>query len=69
MAEYQMSLSCEIEARLKAKCDKLADAFIMDDLGRFLCLSLFVSTMGSACPKVCVFAIYFLGKVSFIMFL
>ncbi|KAB1215197.1 hypothetical protein CJ030_MR4G025835 [Morella rubra] len=33
MAEYQMSLSCEIEARLKAKCDKLADAFIMDDLG------------------------------------
>ncbi|XP_050220442.1 AUGMIN subunit 4 [Mercurialis annua] len=30
MAEYQMSLSHEIEARLKDKCDKLADAFIDD---------------------------------------
>ncbi|WCJ32930.1 AUGMIN subunit 4 [Euphorbia peplus] len=27
MSEYQMSLSHEIEARLKDKCDKLADAF------------------------------------------
>lgn len=33
MTEYQLCLSCEIEARLKAKCDKLADAFIMDDIG------------------------------------
>lgn len=33
--EYQMSLSHEIEARLKAKCDKLADAFVMDDIGKF----------------------------------
>lgn len=32
MAEYQMSLLHEIEIRLKAKCDKLADAFI-DDIG------------------------------------
>ncbi|KAF5461103.1 hypothetical protein F2P56_020924 [Juglans regia] len=32
MAEYQMSLSREIEARLKAKCDTLADAFVMDDV-------------------------------------
>ncbi|KAF3453463.1 hypothetical protein FNV43_RR03903 [Rhamnella rubrinervis] len=31
-AEYQLCLSHEIEARLKAKCDKLADAFIMDDI-------------------------------------
>ncbi|KAL5577757.1 hypothetical protein UlMin_019456 [Ulmus minor] len=30
--EYQVGLSREIEARLKTKCDKLADAFIMDDL-------------------------------------
>ncbi|KAJ4725099.1 AUGMIN subunit 4 [Melia azedarach] len=30
MAEYQISVSREIEARLKAKCDKLADAFIDD---------------------------------------
>ncbi|KAF2314199.1 hypothetical protein GH714_024027 [Hevea brasiliensis] len=29
-AEYQMSLSHEIEARLKDKCDKLADAFVDD---------------------------------------
>ncbi|KAK9923399.1 hypothetical protein M0R45_031821 [Rubus argutus] len=31
MTEYQLCLSREIEARLKAKCDKLADAVIMDD--------------------------------------
>ncbi|XP_042520957.1 AUGMIN subunit 4 [Macadamia integrifolia] len=31
-AEYQMSLSREIEARLKAKCDKLAEAFVMDEI-------------------------------------
>ncbi|GAV72918.1 hypothetical protein CFOL_v3_16406 [Cephalotus follicularis] len=30
MTEYQMSLSHEIDVRLKAKCDKLADAFIDD---------------------------------------
>ncbi|CAN1242955.1 AUGMIN subunit 4 [Linum perenne] len=30
MAEYQMSLSREIETRLKDKCDKLADAFVDD---------------------------------------
>ncbi|KAL5735924.1 hypothetical protein ACOSP7_030382 [Xanthoceras sorbifolium] len=30
MAEYQNSVSREIEARLKAKCEKLADAFIDD---------------------------------------
>ncbi|KGN44473.2 AUGMIN subunit 4 [Cucumis sativus] len=32
MAEYQMALSREIDARLKTKCDKVADAFIMDDI-------------------------------------
>ncbi|KAA8526980.1 hypothetical protein F0562_008791 [Nyssa sinensis] len=30
--DYQMSLFREIEARLKAKCDKLADSFIIDDI-------------------------------------
>ncbi|XP_011012481.1 PREDICTED: uncharacterized protein LOC105116724 [Populus euphratica] len=30
IAEYQMSLSCEVEARLKSKCIKLADAFVDD---------------------------------------
>lgn len=33
LAEYQLCLSDEIEARLKAKCDKLADAFVMEDIG------------------------------------
>ncbi|XP_057475086.1 AUGMIN subunit 4-like isoform X4 [Actinidia eriantha] len=32
MAEYQISLLHEIEGRLIAKCDKLADAFVMDDI-------------------------------------
>ncbi|BBH01990.1 hypothetical protein Prudu_012420 [Prunus dulcis] len=32
MAEYQLCLSHEIEARLKVKCDVLADAFVMDDI-------------------------------------
>ncbi|CAB4308251.1 unnamed protein product [Prunus armeniaca] len=32
MTEYQLCLSHEIEARLKAKCDVLADAFVMDDI-------------------------------------
>lgn len=35
MAEYQISVCHEIEARLKAKCDKLADAFI-DDIGNLM---------------------------------
>lgn len=34
MTNYQMSLSSEIEARMKAKCDKLADC-IIDDIGRY----------------------------------
>lgn len=33
MADYQASLCCEIEARLKAKCDSLADAFAMEGIG------------------------------------
>ncbi|XP_057960639.1 AUGMIN subunit 4-like [Malania oleifera] len=32
MADYQMSLCREIEARLKAKCDKLADTLVMDGM-------------------------------------
>ncbi|XP_058098525.1 AUGMIN subunit 4 [Magnolia sinica] len=30
--EYQKSLAREMEARLKAKCDKLGDAFVMDEI-------------------------------------
>lgn len=37
MTEYQMSLSLEIESRLKAKCDKLADVFVMDDIDSSSC--------------------------------
>lgn len=29
--DYQKSISQEIEARLKAKCDRITDAFVMDD--------------------------------------
>lgn len=48
-----MSLSREIEARLKDKCDKLGDAFIMDDIGRFyfsLSLSLYEIKVAHVCP-------------------
>lgn len=31
MTEYRMSLSREVEARLKMKCEKLSDAFVLDD--------------------------------------
>lgn len=44
MTEYQLCLSREIEVRLVAKCDKLADAFIMDDNGISLSLSPFIYT-------------------------
>lgn len=39
MTEYQLCLSDEIEGRLKVKCDMLADAFIMDDIGLSLSLN------------------------------
>lgn len=29
-----MSLSREVEARLKMKCEKLSDAFVLDDNGK-----------------------------------
>ncbi|XP_040363335.1 AUGMIN subunit 4 isoform X1 [Rosa chinensis] len=32
LAEYQLCLSDEIEARLQAKCDKLAHPFVMEDI-------------------------------------
>ncbi|XP_019440722.1 PREDICTED: AUGMIN subunit 4-like isoform X4 [Lupinus angustifolius] len=31
MTEYRMCLSREVESRLKVKCDKLSDAFVLDD--------------------------------------
>lgn len=34
MTEYRMSLSREVDARLKMKCDKLSDAFVLDDNGK-----------------------------------
>jgi hypothetical protein len=46
-----MSLSREIEARLKDKCDKLGDAFIMDGIGRFyFSLSLSLCVRNQNCP-------------------
>lgn len=49
MAEYQMALSREIDSRLKTKCDKVADAFIMDDIGR---LSIFPFHFVQFCKHV-----------------
>ena len=34
MTEYCMSLSHELEDRLKLKCDTLSDAFVLDDIGK-----------------------------------
>lgn len=34
MTEYRMSLSREVEFRLKLKCDKLSNAFVFDDNGK-----------------------------------
>lgn len=45
MAEYQNSVSSEIEARLKAKCEKLADAFI-DDIGSLISIYLITHYFG-----------------------
>ena len=36
MVEYQRSVAREIEARLEAKCDALADLFAMDERGQLL---------------------------------
>jgi hypothetical protein len=35
MTEYRMSLSREVDARLKMKCYKLSNAFVLDDNGKF----------------------------------
>jgi hypothetical protein len=33
MTEYRMSLLREVDSRLKTKCDKLSNAFVLDDNG------------------------------------
>lgn len=35
MTEYRMSLAREVDGRLKLKCDKLSDAFVLDDNDSF----------------------------------
>lgn len=48
MAEYQRLLSREIGGRLDAKCDKLADAVAIDDIGEFkLLICLPLSSLGA----------------------
>ncbi|OVA06605.1 hypothetical protein BVC80_1737g11 [Macleaya cordata] len=42
MTEYQMPLARVVEARLKAKCDKLTDAFAMDGIGKSLSLEILI---------------------------
>lgn len=36
MVDYQRTLAREIEARLEAKCDALADLFSMDERGQLM---------------------------------
>lgn len=67
MADYQMSLSSEIEARLKDKCDKLGDAFAMDDIGRFyfsVCVCVYEIKIAHVL-MTCIFVMYFLGISGF----
>ena len=46
MADYQLALSREIDARLKSKCDELADAFVDDMvISCILCLPLFCTCL------------------------
>jgi len=33
MTEYRLAVSWEVDARLKMKCEKLSDAFALDDNG------------------------------------
>jgi hypothetical protein len=40
MVDYQRTLAREIEARLEAKCDALADLFAMDERGQLLKLGM-----------------------------
>lgn len=34
MTEYRLAVSREVEARLKMKCEKLSEAFVLDDNGK-----------------------------------
>lgn len=36
ITEYQVLLAREIASRLDAKCDKLADAIVIEDIGQFM---------------------------------
>ncbi|CAK8565588.1 unnamed protein product [Lathyrus sativus] len=47
MTEYRMALSREVDARLKMKCDKLSDAFVLDDNADTLFLDSDSSSSGS----------------------
>ena len=45
MTECQISLLREIEARLRVKCDKMADAFVLDDGGEYPSYLYFIHTL------------------------
>jgi len=47
-----MALSREIDARLKTKCDKVADAFVMDDIGRSIAPYHFCTILHACIIKV-----------------
>ncbi|KAK2415199.1 AUGMIN subunit [Trifolium repens] len=49
MTEYRMSLLREVDSRLKMKCDKLSNAFVLDDNVDTLFLDSDSSSFGSQC--------------------
>lgn len=65
MKEYQLCLSREIEARLEEKCDKLADALVIDDIGLSLPLSLSNVILSICCSKfqvIFISTLFIMGK-------
>ncbi|KAF1881185.1 hypothetical protein Lal_00023220 [Lupinus albus] len=56
MAEYRLSLSREVESRLNVKCDKLSDAFVLDDNGKH---ELHISDIVWGCDGELVFTVSF----------
>jgi len=46
MTEYRLSVSREVDARLKMKCEKLSDAFVLDDNGNCELLITYIQSYG-----------------------
>ena len=62
-----MALSREIDARLKTKCDMVADAFVMDDIGRSIAPYHFLYNFARMSYK-CKFDDIFFGFLAIVVF-